>query len=720
MASRIIKLCFYILFFLTPLVWTPLNYELFEYNKMIFVYLLTVIITGVWIINCINSKSLILKRTPLDIPLMIFLLANILSTIFSIDPHTSIWGYYSRSNGGLLSLISYLLLYYALVSNLAAKDVSKLLKAALLGGLLVALWAIPEHFGVSLSCVLLTSQINASCWVQDVQARVFATLGQPNWLAAYLAMLIFPSFYLMQTATRKFQKIFYTALLILFYLGFTFTYSRGASLGLLAGLIIFLSGLLLSHADELRRWKLLIMVLISFLAINLFFGSALTGGFRLIKQYAPPRPSLAQGLAAPSSTTQLENGGTESGQIRLIVWKGALEIFKHYPVFGSGVETFAYSYYNFRPKEHNLVSEWDFLYNKAHNEYLNYLATTGLVGFASYMALIITFLVWSVKRILEASSGNQENSYSNLGSPRPELGTKARLLTLAILASYTSYLIQNFFLFSVVIIALFFYLYPAFSFVASGELKPVVLPKKFMFISNLLSKTLYRRRLYQILFTIFLILMILYFVFKLGMIWLADTYFSTGTNYSNAGNPGKAYNQLIDAVALNPGEPFFRNELGYAAAASSTSLESEDASLSATLKNSAIRQTEISLSISPKNVSFWRTAVRTYYQLASVDPSFNQKTLDAFEVAINLAPTDPKLYYNKALILGEMDKKEEAIKTLKQAIELKPNYRDAHFALGVYYQTLGQKDKALEQMHIVLKLIPNDPDAVKKLEELEK
>src|SRR5581483_2891044 len=35
----------------------------------------------------------------------------------SLDQHVSIWGYYSRFNGGLLSTISYIALYYALVSN---------------------------------------------------------------------------------------------------------------------------------------------------------------------------------------------------------------------------------------------------------------------------------------------------------------------------------------------------------------------------------------------------------------------------------------------------------------------------------------------------------------------------------------------------------------------------------------------------------------------------
>ncbi|MBI4037237.1 O-antigen ligase family protein, partial [Candidatus Daviesbacteria bacterium] len=376
MAQRILTISFYLLFFLTPLVWAPMNFELFEYNKMMFVYLLTIIIGVCWVWKMAQTKSLILNKTPLDIPLMLFLAANILSTIFSVDHHTSIWGYYSRSNGGLLSTISYLILYYALVSNFEKVRVFKFLKAAIFGGGIIAIWAILEHFGGSISCAILTGKFNDACWVQDVKARVFATLGQPNWLAAYLAMLIFPALYFTLTATKKSSTILYTLYSILFYLAFTFTYSRGASLGLLAGLVVFIA--MLSRHKHLFNPRGCILIISSFLAVNLLFGSALTN-FKLLSKFAPPsRPSLTTAIKA--SGTQLETGGTESGKIRLIVWKGALEIFKHYPIFGSGVETFAYSYYNFRPVEHNLVSEWDFLYNKAHNEYLNYLSTTGILG----------------------------------------------------------------------------------------------------------------------------------------------------------------------------------------------------------------------------------------------------------------------------------------------------------------------------------------------------
>jgi len=649
MLDKIISYSFYLLFLLTPLFWTPLNYELFEYNKMIVVYALTTVIVGSWVLKMINDKRLTVKRTPLDIPLLLFLGANILSTIFSIDHHTSTWGYYSRSNGGLLSLISYLLLYFSFVSNMDKDKVLKILKFGLISGFIISVWGIAEHFGVSPSCIILRGEFNANCWIQDVQARVFATLGQPNWMAAYLSMLIFPALYFFLTASTRKKHLLYFVSLLTMYLAFTFTYSRGPTLGLIGGLVVFILLLLKISNFKfqisnkfIKNYKALFLVLGSFIIINILFGSALTS-FRLVSKFAPPpRPTI--GLTP--SVTQLENGGTESGQIRFIVWEGALNIFRHYPIFGSGVETFAYSYYQYRPATHNLTSEWDFLYNKAHNEYLNYLATTGIVGFGAYLFLIVYFVYWAINKIVTSKGANEQT-----------------MLIALLLGSYTSYLIYNFFLFSVVILAVFFFCLPALIFVATDSIREIQI---FNFIHS--------RKIYTQAAVGFTVFMICYFLFAIYRLWWADTFFAKGEKASEAGNPGKAYNLLVVASDLNTGEPFYRSELAYSAAAASAALAEKDATLSAALKDEAISQTDQVFKQSPNNVSFLRTAVRTYFELASNDKTYLEQTLKIMDKAIQLAPTDPKLYYNKALILDSQGKKDEATAFLHKALELKANY----------------------------------------------
>ncbi len=115
--NQYLKYFFYALFLVTPFAMTNMNHELFEFNKMIVVYLISIIIFFLWGLKMISEKRFFVRRTVLDIPILLFLASQIISTVISIDPHTSFWGYYSRFNGGLLSMIVYVLLYYALVSN---------------------------------------------------------------------------------------------------------------------------------------------------------------------------------------------------------------------------------------------------------------------------------------------------------------------------------------------------------------------------------------------------------------------------------------------------------------------------------------------------------------------------------------------------------------------------------------------------------------------------
>ena len=184
--DRVIRGGYYLLFALVPLLLTPVNYELFEYNKMMAVYGITVVVTVAWLVKMISAGEVRIAKTPLDIPIVLYLGSQLVSSLFSIDPHVSWFGYYSRFNGGMWSVISYVLLYYAFVSNVDRvisdkRDFSlftfhfSLLKVALATGSVVALYGVAERLG-----------IDKHLWVQDVQNRGFSTPGQPNWLAAYL------------------------------------------------------------------------------------------------------------------------------------------------------------------------------------------------------------------------------------------------------------------------------------------------------------------------------------------------------------------------------------------------------------------------------------------------------------------------------------------------------------------------------------------------------
>src|SRR3990167_3632536 len=315
--NRIIEYSFYALFFLVPLILTPWNYELFEFNKMLTVYVFTIIITAAWAIRMITTPLSGVRRTPFDIPILLFLASQILATVFSIDIRTSILGYYSRFHGGLLSTISYIILYYAFVSNLIKRHVLLAIRSMLLAAALVAFYAIAEHFG-----------INKNLWVQDVQSRVFSTLGQPNWLAAYLVALIFIPIALLlnnsklkvpidftqgkQTAKQQFKNqnfLNFTLLFLIFifYLCILYTKSRSGLLGFTLGYIIFWLAL--------KVKPLKVFLLVSCLLLLVSFADGLHW-IPQVAKYTSVVKSTNTPEVRPATGSQLVLGVSESGDIR--------------------------------------------------------------------------------------------------------------------------------------------------------------------------------------------------------------------------------------------------------------------------------------------------------------------------------------------------------------------------------------------------------------------
>ncbi|MCX6817112.1 MAG: O-antigen ligase family protein [Candidatus Beckwithbacteria bacterium] len=598
--SKVIEFSFYALFIIVPLILTPYNYELFEFNKMLTVYFLTVIIASAWIIKMIVNKKILISRTPFDIPLVLFLLSQILSTVFSIDVHTSLWGYYSRFHGGLISTICYLTLYFAFVSNNIS--VKKSLKVILSTAVIVSLYAIAEHFG-----------IDKTIWVQDVQSRVFSTLGQPNWLAAYLIALV--------PLSRWLAPIF----LLTIY----FTKSQ-------SGLGATLITLFLIFVFFLVKKRLLKIILIAAL---------LTGGsYYLLSSPLAVNNQKTLQLINEENLTRL--GGSSSLLIRRVVWQGAFDVWKHYPVFGSGVETFAYSYYNFRPAAHNLLSEWDFLYNKAHNEYVNYLATTGAFGLGTYLLFIFWVLIWILSR-----------PYS--------------LNAIALLLGFISILITNFFGFSVVPVALFFFLFPAFA--VNFQTPRLTISKN----SN------YSLNKWQSLFIITILFLNLYSLIFIINLWRADKIFNLGHNLLNANQIPRAAQTLKQAVDLSPNEPLFRNDYSeslaklaylYSGQISNPQVSTEAAKLSGLYLKEAISQSDQVIQANPVHLNYWKSRIKVFLLLSSLDTKYTQNVVESLQKAIYLAPTDAKLYYNLGLIYEQINQTQLAKQALQQALELKPNY----------------------------------------------
>jgi len=623
--ATFIQYCFYTLFFVTPLLLWPFTSEVFEFNKMMFVYAMTIVITAAWGIRSFQNKRFEIVQTPLDLPIILFLSSQVISTMVSIDRHTSLWGYYSRFHGGLVSTICYIVLFYALVTHFSGhvKAINNLKTTILATAALTAFYAVLEKMG-----------IDKNIWVQDVQSRVFSTLGQPNWLSAYLIALLPLSLFTLIRTDKTVVRLIHSALSLLFLAAILFTRSQSGIGATAIILLIFVITVILQK----KQPKLLIGLAVLILALLFVKGEAVQ---RTLGSLNKINPFYSNSVAIITEENKTRVGGSDSMSIRRVVWQGAIELGKKYPFFGTGVETFGYSYYWVRPSVHNLTSESDFLYNKAHNEYLNFLANTGFFGLLAYL-----FLVFSILKIL--------TDKSEVSQP--------------LLLGFISILITNYFGFSVVNVALFFFLFPAIFLATTDKTKTHSRP-----IS--LDTTIG---------TVLIVIVALWLLLGVRRMWIADLAYTAGRSNLT---------KDLNAIKLNSREPMYYAQLGNVQALVATQIISPQiaemsASTPADIRqkanyylqqyiSDAVANTNKAVSMNKYNLNLFKTKARTELILGTLDPKYNLEAAQTLLKISELSPTDAANYLNIGILYSQLNQNDEAKLAFQKAIELKPDYEAA-------------------------------------------
>lgn len=621
-----INFLFTALVLLTPLVLNLANSEFFEVPKMYTVYLISLLLLISHLFNYFRGRAPLIRKNPLFWPLIIFLLSQTVSTFFSIDTHTSIYGYYSRLNGGLLSLLSYAIIFLVFSVYRTPALTNWLTSASLFTGFIASSYGILEHFG-----------IDKGFWVQDVQSRVFSTLGQPNWLAAYLCILL-PLALDQFIKSKSALRFLYLFLFSNFYLCLLFTKSKSGIIAALVALALYS----LIHLIKNRQKQF--FSLIGSLLVGLVLSLSITNPIkdRLFPSRFEP--------VAPTTTTPLLI--TPSEDIRKIVWQGSIDLWRQFPLFGTGPETFAYSYYWTRPSSHNLTSEWNFIYNKAHNEYLNYLATSGSFGFVSYLVLI-GFMIALL-----------------LSSP-------------ALLTAFVSILITNFAGFSVVTTSLYFFMLPLF----------VANPNSIDQSSHYPNFFTKNKPLRLIAF-IAVIVMFLSSIARLSAYFLADVAYHR-----------QSLAELKYALNFRPDEPVYLSK--YALVLAESSATTKDKSQIPHV----VKALDTAISISPFNLNLWKERAQGFYFLSLIDSKYYVYTIDALTKATRLAPTDASSFYLLAKFYQNISELESATTNYQKALTLKPNYDHASFALGEIYFQQKKYQESKDMFEKTLSITPNNLQA---------
>jgi tetratricopeptide (TPR) repeat protein len=120
-----------------------------------------------------------LRRFPMALPVIGYVVVFLFATIISIAPWVSFWGSYQRLQGTYTNL-SYIFLGGMIALNLRTREqLDRLIGALALGSIPVAGYGWIQHY-----------QIDPLPWRGDVIARVASTMGNSIFVAAYMIMVL--------------------------------------------------------------------------------------------------------------------------------------------------------------------------------------------------------------------------------------------------------------------------------------------------------------------------------------------------------------------------------------------------------------------------------------------------------------------------------------------------------------------------------------------------
>ena len=237
-------------------------------------------------------------------------------------------------------------LLYALIraANLSRRDLWRLANALILSALAVSLIALHQF--------LFTDWVIIGEGVR----RVLAVYGSPNNLALYLDRALPLVIALMLFVDGKWHRVAYALIAFVIALCLYLTYSRGAWLGITAGLAFI--GL---ASDKRVRIAMIVLVVIGAIVVIPFL-----------------QTERAQSLF------QI---GTGTGFFRVSVWESASAMIRDHPIFGVGLDNFLYEY----PKYINPDAWREPNLSHPHNVVLDFWVRLGILGVLVLVWMIVEF-----------------------------------------------------------------------------------------------------------------------------------------------------------------------------------------------------------------------------------------------------------------------------------------------------------------------------------------
>ncbi len=351
--DRILEIGLWVLLFTVPLAMSSYARTGFLLFKVLVTQGILLLLFLTWIVKMILEKEVRLVRTPFDLPIALFLFFALLSLINAFN--------FDAGLQGLFKVITYILLFYIVANNVKTpKQVERFFIPIFLAATLVSIEGILENWGLG---ALVTRG--------ERPPEIFSFLGNPNYIAQYLIIVLPLSITISLFASHKVKRSLSIIVTLLLVFCLFLTFARGAWLGFFASLIFLGFALPLPRLKRQFKWLipliLILVIIASYLALS----------------QEPFRKELFRKIPA-----------------RIINWKSTLLMIKARPVLGSGIgNLYSVLPRYLSPKFHKILPMQRIA--ESHNDYLHIWAEIGILGLIAFIWLIITYFKKGFQRFRE-------------------------------------------------------------------------------------------------------------------------------------------------------------------------------------------------------------------------------------------------------------------------------------------------------------------------------
>lgn len=676
--DKMISVALFALFFGVPIFFTGLTFQGVAFEKQIFFYFWLLVGVVAWVSKAVVTGEMRIRRTPVDIFLMLFLVVYALSAFASVDRWHSFWGFFGDPSRGLVSLLSFVLAYYFILSHFTMRRFLLMFAALLSSGFLVVVWsifglsglgflpaALEQYAPLSLIGTFSTLSVFISLLIPLFITGIYFVWNQANWKSSlrsivlgvlggglvgslYLMLALYP--YLLDTKDALVWMV---------------------PLGGIAFFLVYILAQIIRPPQQLAWIPMLV-----FVAILSFF---MIGNNALVRATLPIEVAPNQQLS----------------------FQVAKESLKEHFFLGVGPANYGYAFSQYRPDAYNQVDLYSLRFYQGTGIFFEALTTIGVVGTTLLLIIWLSFMSMGLYLL---SSDKEKNKYLSLG-----LWTVSVMFFIAgFSASLNGTLLLLGTLLSSLALALL--------------LKESGTPERYYSLS-LKASPKYALAL-AFIFMLVSAGVAFLFVF-VGKVYLADVAVGKASRLSIEGPTRESAALLGSAISKYPQEGryytrFGQEQLGLLLGVEvQRSAEDQDKDANSALYQQAMASLKEGAALMPNDVASVETLGLgsengVPYVTGDDAAQLLSNALDAYSRASKLEPSNPLLLIKQAQmkrLLGDTKKDEaqqaalykESEELLRQAIVKKPDLAAAHYNLSVTQSRLQNIEGALASVSTALK-----------------